>query len=389
MVGNQNGVEDQQAHASRLNRYLGFLGRDPNNLQLLEDAAIAAFDAGNFDQQQKLLEHYEQLSALSPRLTNLKGLIALRNGDYPDAACIFDDLLKHSPNDASLRFNRAWVHALSGDFESVLSLIDVNVAGTQPHAAKLRVQALHHLSRLDEALLEGADLVRIFPHDAGLLGALSVVAMDADEFDLARVYAEKAGSGVDAMTTCGLIRLQSEHPSEAAEFFDQVLETAPDAPRALIGKGLALAALGQSAHGADYVRRGAEVFGDHLGSWIAVGWMYLLGNDFRAARASFERARAIDENFAESHGGLAVVDIAEGSLDSAQKRADIAMRLDREAFGGMLAQMILRDTRGDAAGAQRIWDKAMKMGVGANGKTLAQTMVGFGFSPTRQPRGKS
>ena len=229
-------------------------------------------------------------------------------------------------------------------------------------------------------------MVKALPQDDVLLGALSVVAMDADDFDLARIYAEKAGGGVDALTTRGLISLHEDLPADATLLFDQALVKQPSAPRALIGKGLALVIAGDVENGADYVTQGAQIFGDHLGSWIAAGWMHLLARDFQNARANFERVMMLDENFAESHGGLAVIAIAEGNLEAAKKRADIAIRLDKDCFGGMLAQMMLRDAAGNEAGAQRIWDKAMEMGIGPNGKTLGQAMIGFGFNPANRQR---
>ena len=382
----QSAQEAQHSDDSRLERLMAFLAHDPNNVNLLRDAAMAAYDEGKLDDSADLLDRYRQMSPLPPQMVNLEGLIALRSGRTLDAARNFDLLLEQGVGGAAIRFNRAWVHALDAEYQAILPLIDAEVIKTQPKAGALKIQALHHLGLLQEALAEGAEMVKALPQDDVLLGALSVVAMDADDFDLARIYAEKAGGGVDALTTRGLISLHEDLPADATLLFDQALVKQPSAPRALIGKGLALVIAGDVENGADYVTQGAQIFGDHLGSWIAAGWMHLLARDFQNARANFERVMMLDENFAESHGGLAVIAIAEGNLEAAKKRADIAIRLDKDCFGGMLAQMMLRDAAGNEAGAQRIWDKAMEMGIGPNGKTLGQAMIGFGFNPANRQR---
>jgi Tfp pilus assembly protein PilF len=135
------------------------------------------------------------------------------------------------------------------------------------------------------------------------------------------------------------------------------------------------------------LRKGAEIFGDHLGSWIALGWTQFMERDLKTARETFVHALSLDDNFAETHGGLAVLDFAEGDLDSAQRRADVALRLDRECFGGMLARILLAEAKGNSVAAQKLWEKAINLPTGVDGKTLAQAMVGFGLDPSRMKPG--
>lgn len=365
----------------RLQTLLQFLDQDPHNLNLLADAANVAWEAGDFDRVEALLERYTAIAELPLPLVNLRGLAALRAKRIDDAATAFDALLAAGADDPAIKFNRAWVHALQDEHEAALALLDdETVAVTEP-AAALKVQMLHHLGRIEEALAVGQGMTERFPGNDSLLGALSVAAMDADDFELARHYAMSAKSGADALTTQGLIALNDSDPAASLTLFDRALAENPRAPRALLGKGLGLIAQGEIAGGTQALREGAEIFGDHLGSWIALGWTQFIARDLGAARATFEHALSLDENFAETHGGLAVLDVAEGDLDAAQRRADIALRLDRDCFGGMLARLLLQEAKGNAAAAQRIWERALAMQAGADGKTLAQAMVGLGLDP--------
>jgi tetratricopeptide (TPR) repeat protein len=372
----------------RWQNLLQFLEQDPRNLSLIADAANAAFDAGQLETAQQLLDQYQAIAELPLPLVNLQGLVALRMHNVDAAAAAFDTLLAAGVNEPSVRFNRAWVHALRQEHEAVLALLDDETVAVTERAAALKVQTLHHLGQIEEALAVGQGMTERFPGNDSLLGALSVAAMDADDMELARHYAGQADGGSDALTTRGLIALNDSQPGESVALFDQALALHPNAPRAWIGKGLGLVASGDTAGGAEALRKGAEIFGDHLGSWIALGWTQFMARDLAGARQTFDHALSLDDNFAETHGGLAVLDVAEGNLERAQRRADIALRLDRECFGGMLAKMLMSEAKGNAATAQRIWDKAMNAAIGAEGQTLAQAMSGLGLDPGNMRPGR-
>lgn len=371
----------------RLQTLLQFLEQDPDNLNLIADAVEAAFNANELGQAVVLVDRYRELADLPLPLVNVEAMVALRLGHLDAAGAAFDGLLGQGVTDPAVRFNRAWVHALNNEHEAALALLDEDVVGVTDRAASLKVQMLHHLGRIEEAIAVGQGMADRFPGNDSLLGALSVAAMDVDDLELARHYAASAKGGADALTTRGLIALNDSDAEQSLQLFEQALAEQPNAPRAWIGKGLGLISAGQTARGIEALRKGAEIFGDHLGSWIALGWSQFMERDLVGARKTFEHALTLDDNFAETHGGLAVIDFAEGDLGGAGRRADVALRLDRECFGGMLARILLAEAKGNAATAQRLWDKAINMPAGADGKTLAQAMVGMGLDPGRMKPG--
>ena len=75
-----------------------------------------------------------------------------------------------------------------------------------------------------------------------------------------------------------------------------------------------------------------------------------------------------------------MLDIAEGNIDGARKRTDIALRLDKECFGGILARTLLLEFDGKPELAAKIRDRAMNMPISIDGKTLAQAMIGLGMN---------
>ncbi|MFA7602609.1 MAG: tetratricopeptide repeat protein [Novosphingobium sp.] len=363
--------------ASRLERLRGYLEADPHNLALIEDAATAALDESALEVAADLIARYRALAALPPGLVNAEGMVAMRSGDYATARAAFVSLRDAGHDHPVVRFNLAWLSALEGRFADIPELVDDAVIGGVPRAAALKVQAMHHLGDVDGAVELGRRLVERLPHDDALLGALSVAAMDVDDLALAAEMAGRAGGGADALTTRGLFALDGGEPRQALELFDRALVEHPHAPRAWLGKGLGLLAMGDADAAAPCLEEGARIFDDHLGSWIAAGWAQFIRRDLAAARRDFERAMTHDENFAETHGALAVLDLAEGKFDSARRRSEVALKLDRTCFGGALARALLLETEGRPALAERVRRRALELPVGVEGKTLLQTISGI------------
>jgi tetratricopeptide (TPR) repeat protein len=374
---------------SRLSRLLDYLSSDPENLALIEDAVNAALDESALDDAVALIVRYRALAPLPPVLQNVEGVVALRQQRLGDARALFEGLRAEQHDHSSIRFNLAWIAALEARHEDALALLNDDVVKDVPRAASLKVQTLHHLGQIEEALAAGPGMTELHSGDDALLGALSVAAMDAADVGLARHYADQAQGGADAWTTRGLIQLHDDDPAQAVGLFDQALAAHPQAPRAWLGKGLALLALGDADGAAPCLEKGAAIFEDHLGSWIAAGWTHFIRKDMAAARRSFETALSHDNNFAETHGGLAVLDISDGDINSARRRTEIALRLDKECFGGILARTLLLEMDGKPEVAEKIRDRAMNLPIGVDGKTLAQAMLGLGSIRGREDEGKA
>jgi Tfp pilus assembly protein PilF len=360
----------------RLERLLAFVSQDPHNLALLADAAGAAYDAQDFALAADLLEKYAAQKPLTATLDNLRGLVALAEGHFDEAISIFQQLRLNEDSPA-LRFNIAWAKAKLSDYEAALALLDEETVAAAPRAPSLKIHVLHHLSRYDEALAAGAQLARRFPADEALMGALATLALDAEKAELARHYGERAGHNAEGRAAMGFLVLGEQDATTAKTLFDDAIRGQPTNPRAWVGMGLSLLANGETPAAAEAIDRGAELFNDHIGSWIASGWAHFVNGDRAKARSSFERAMAIDPNFSECHGGLAVLDVLDGDLAAAKKESQIALRLDPGSLGGALSASLLLEQSGQKQAARKIRDLAMQAPIGPGGKTLAQALSEF------------
>ena len=363
---------------ARLEQILSFLDQDPSNGALLADAASLAFDAGDFDLADELIQRHADLKPLSAGLINLQGLIAIAQKRYEDAAEILTGLHTQGADDPSLRFNIAWARAMTGAWQQAVEMLDDKGVAASPRGPSLKIQMLHHLGKLDEALDCGQLLSERFPEDRALMGVLASVAIDAEKPDLALGYARRAGDNPEGQAALGILALGEQDVSASLTMFEGALRKDPDNARALVGKGLGLLSSGDAAGGIAALDRGAELFRTHIGSWVAAGWAHFTARDYPAARARFERAMALDPNFSETHGGIAVLDAVEGKWDDAARECEIALRLDRNCFGAALAKSLLMQHRGRPQMAQKVLDIAMSAPVGPKGETLTQMLTVFG-----------
>lgn len=362
----------QTAEAARFERLESYLASDPENPRLLADAADAAFQAGRIADAVSLIDRYSAVSAPPPSLINILGLCALSDGRYEDAARIFEALLREAPGDPGLSFNLAWSKDRLGDYPGVLELLGEDVS--TPQAAALRVRALHHHERLVEALQMG-DVWEGRSDEPDLWAALASAALDADDLQRAERWAPRGGTTAEGKAALGVLAIADGRNDEASALFESAVKERPDSARGLLGLGAVLLADNRLGEAAIRFDEAAGVFGDHLGSWIAAGWAWMLAGESSLARERFERVIALDDGFSEAHGGLALLDLRAGDLEAAARRAEIAVRLDRESLGGRLVQSLLLQHTGKAEAASRIIDVAMKAPMGPRGETLAEMLA--------------
>lgn len=84
------------------------------------------------------------------------------------------------------------------------------------------------------------------------------------------------------------------------------------------------------------------------------GWALLLQEKFDEARQAFEAALALDRNFGESHGGLAVVLAMQGLHAEAEQLVERALRLDRAGVSAQYARAVLRGEARDPSAIRQL-----------------------------------
>ena len=366
-----------------LKRHLGYLNSDPENASLLIDVVDLAIKANETDVALELLERYRMIEGDTPLYSSMYGLALMGAHKFKQAADIFRSLADASPEEPATQFNLAWCLAMEKDYEGAKQCLTPATVTALPQAATLQIELLHTTGNFDEAIAAANAGMATHADDKGLMAAVSVLAMDTDQPDLAAKCAAKAGNHPDALATLAALTLGDNDPNLALSQFDAALALNQHKPRAWVGKGLAQIAVGNSAlleDAAKNIDHGAKLFETHIGSWIAAGWAQLLLNDLAASRQRFEIAFNIDKTFAESHGALAVVDMLEGDFSTGQERLRRAMGLDRKCFSAALAQVLLLQSDGKTDLARKIFEDAINTPMDETGRTIAGALMQQGLS---------
>ncbi|MFM1977382.1 MAG: hypothetical protein RL145_2228 [Pseudomonadota bacterium] len=369
-----------QSDRTQLDQLLSYLQIDPQNIALLEDTAQAAANCHDVPTTSVMIERLKALGPLSIAMRALEGRLLMGSGRFEEAVKLYRGLLEQLPDDTGAKSSLAWALVQIGQIEAALVHLDEDTTAVWPQAAELRLRLLHSTGAFDQAEAELQSLIAFHPQHEGLLAAASVLSIDLENSEVARDLAQRAGDQADAHATLGLLNLDAVEIDAAESQFERALQQKPDLARAWIGKGLVAMARNSPQDAILPLARGAEIFGDHLGTWIALGWAELLSGDQMGAERTFHRALDLDRTFAESHGSLAVIEALKGNFDAARRGVETAMRLDASSFSGVFASVLIATAQGREDAAQKIFDRALDTPVQANGPTLREMISRFARS---------
>lgn len=101
---------------------------------------------------------------------------------------------------------------------------------------------------------------------------------------------------------------------------------------------------------------------------------FALYGDVGAAHAAFEKALAIDRNFGETHGGLAIVAALQGREADAHLGIKRALRLDPQALSPRYADMVLLRRQGRHREVQAVFESALSQ-AGGRGTKLREMVI--------------
>jgi Tfp pilus assembly protein PilF len=93
---------------------------------------------------------------------------------------------------------------------------------------------------------------------------------------------------------------------------------------------------------------------DHIGTWHALAWTELLMGDVNAAEKSYQSAYDLDRNFADSHGGLALIAALRGNTEKADHSVKLALKLNPQCPTALYAKSILLTDAGKTEEAEQL-----------------------------------
>lgn len=347
-----------QAHEQeRLQRLLAYLEQDPGNLLLLQDAVECAMQSGQWQLAAQLLDRVLQHSPRD-RLARYQQAVALHHTcQHQHSLALTQALMNEdTPGPEALRFLHACNLCHVGrqaEAEPLLSALQP-AADQFPGLAVFHVRALHAAGKLDQAM----DAAHALGDHPVAQGMLSLIYLDADNLPKARELARAAlasqSDNADALLAEASVCLAMEDAGQALPHFERVAHSHPQHGRAWLGIGLARMQQQDFPGALCALEKTVRLMPGHLGSWNALAWLQLLQGDLDAAEHSIGAAMAIDRNFSETHGTLAVLMAARQHWDIARREADLAVRLQHDCFSGRFAQALLLQQRGRGQAASKL-----------------------------------
>ncbi|MED5595862.1 tetratricopeptide repeat protein [Janthinobacterium sp. P210006] len=332
--------------ASRLERTEQYLKSDPGNRNLLATVIDQCLELGRLE---AAAGHADAALARFPEdavFQSLRGNILMAQQRWDDAAAVFAPLLAvHA--DMHLAYNLAYCYfwlARYADAAQALAPFG-SAAGLWPEAVTLLLRVLHHAGRLDEAVALAVAQEAHCSADRHFLSVASLVYMDAGD----AIQAERLSLAaltdpvppLEALMVNGSMALARFDAAAAMERFEQVIARHPQEGRSWAGLGMSSLLTHDLSAARTQLEQAVKLLPSHIGTWHLLGWCRLFEHDLAGARQVFEHALAMDRNFGESHGALAVVQAQLGEREPAAHSIERALRLDPHGLSARYAQMIL------------------------------------------------
>jgi tetratricopeptide (TPR) repeat protein len=286
----------------RLNRAATLVHLERYQEALEELQALAPFHAGQpvfhnlrglallrLGQAQKAVEELEAAGSYPPARVNL-ALARLALGQGDEALALLQETVAASPGEAQTLNDLGLALAAQGRLAEALEALSAAARAGLAEAAANRVAVLERLGRLDEALLEAADLVDLHPQMARsrlLYGLLLYRRGRLEEAipELLRAREDQSMAFV-AGQYLGLLYLSRGEAARARELFEEGVLLEPGSPEAHHNLSQALLRLGENAEATDEARAAVELAPDRPELWLALGVASELeGNPEQAAEA--------------------------------------------------------------------------------------------------------
>jgi tetratricopeptide (TPR) repeat protein len=374
---------DQQQR-ERLQRLLTYLEQDPHNPSLLADIATLQFADQQFERARDSAQRANAAAPGQRAAHAVLGLIAVRDGNYAGAADALGQAIALGEIDAAVHFHNAYALASLARYAEAEPSAAAAAAqhAEYPHAPALYLRILHHLGKIDEAVAFAEQLAASGgAAPPRLHGVLSTLYIDVDDIDKARSAAQAAlaqdADDTDAHTTLGLLALGDLDGLLAQAEFERVLKVQANHGRATLGSGLSHMLAGDMSTATRALERATQTtnMSTHVGTWHTLAWCYILQGDLDAAEQALQQAMELNRNFAETHGGLAVVAVMRGNIDLATQAAKRAAALNPKNFSGNFAQSLIQQAAGKAELARKIVQRILSQPVLSGGKTLQSVVA--------------
>jgi tetratricopeptide (TPR) repeat protein len=358
-----------------LQRFMGFLAQDPTNVALLNDALGLAIDSQDLASGQSLIAHAKTYQIDDGQFHAQAAHLSLMAGDFAAAAKHGSYALDQGIQHPAVIFNTAFGYFYSGQYLLAAELLAPLCLSADCPVATLMLyaRALHHLQETEKAQMLVEQALRQEPEHIEARGLLALLHYDNDDNEAALQIANETlavnPDQLDALIACGAVHTEQENFESAREIYTHTVTVHPVCGRAWSGLGQLSFQEMDFDNAEHHLLKAVEYMPNHIGTWHLLAWIYILRGDSAKARKMLDRSYALDRNFGETHGGLAVVDVMDGQEDKARTGIRRALKLNPLGMAAQYAQLLLLQKAGDDTAASQLVDSVLNRKVNDSSAT--------------------
>lgn len=370
---------DDATHA-RLQRLQAFLDNDPENPRLSADLADLALACGEIELARTTVQHMLDRHPSDPYFGLRMSSVAIAGGNFDEALALTEALLLVGHEDAAIRYNQAYALFSLHRFAEAKPVLQALYQAEAPFplVVRLLIRAHHYLGEVEEAIALATAFLAAHPENCDVAGMLSLLYFDNDDLAAAREWSQRAlndePQNLDALLAAGGAALGAEDAETAKTLLLQAVSVQPRNGRVWANLGLADLLNFDLDAAEEKLLHAVKYMPEHIGTWHVLGWTQLLKKNIDGADTSFQNALALDENFGETHGGLAAVAAARGDWATAERCSKTARRLDPQSMSTNYAQILQMQSMGHADQAQRLIEGALRQGQAPAGGNLLEML---------------
>jgi tetratricopeptide (TPR) repeat protein len=347
------------ADAARLSRLIKYLAREPSNLLLRRDALREACRLNAWDTLKRLVDEGLAGTPGDAALLAWQGFSNLQLKQFGQAEAALTKAMAQGLEPAEIRYNLAVAQFLQRNFEAALRQLSAPLLPFElPAALLLRARCQHALARPNDAIDSIQSYLKSQPEDPEANGLFALLLYESNHHhraaDRMQIALKIDPTQREALVTQATMQLDARDFENAKGTFGEVVRAHPTCGRGWLGLALVNLANLDLREAANSVQMASRYMPEHIGTWHVNAWIHLLLGDVATAERAFHSALAIDRNFADSHGGLAVIEVICDRVDQARMSIKRALKLDPNSLAARYAEHLLLKQAGKNADADAV-----------------------------------